>query len=267
MAREGLISAVMNATTLANVADRKPRECLTAAESERNRLIELYLPFVKTVLTKVQRNLPTHVNADDLYSAGVTGLISAVERYDPSKANTFSGYVCLRIRGSILDELRRFDSSSRRCRARNKQLEAAVMEVERDVHRAATEEEVSAHLKISVVELARRREMAKPIRIVSLDHDPERTMPGRSPLHEVIADENQECVRETLEKAELIELLASRLAELPSMQKKILALYYFEGLRFNEIAKVFDLTESRISQIHKLALGKLGALVQKAKEA
>ena len=234
---------------------------LTTAEVERNRLIEEYLPYVRTILAKVRRSLPAHVDADDLYSAGVTGLIAAADRYNPGKAVTFGGYVCLRIRCAMIDELRRLDSNTRRSRIRSKELQAAVQQTEQVLGRAPTDEELSAHLKISVAELARRRETAKPVRIISLDGEPESGASGVQPLHEAIADNNQECVREVMEKEELKQHLVNRMAELPDVQKKVLALYYFEGLRFAEIAEVFDLTESRISQIHRQAVTKLRTAV------
>lgn len=235
---------------------------LTPAEFTRNKIIEEYLPCVGAVLAKVQRGLPAHVNADDLYSAGITGLIAAAERFDPAQAQTFRSYVCLRIRGAMLDELRRFDSCSRRNRLWNKKVQVAVQEAEQALGRAPTDQELSARLQISVTELARQRDTARPVRIISLDGEPDSDPTRANPLHELIADNNQEDVRETMEREEMTQLLMRRLTELPDIQKKILALYYFEGLRFSEIAEVFDLTESRISQLHKQAVATLQAFIR-----
>ena len=242
---------------------RTPRvNRLTPAEFTRNTIIEEYLPCVGAVLAKVQRGLPAHVNADDLYSAGISGLIAAAERFDPAQARTFRSYVCLRIRGAMLDELRRLDPCTRRSRLWNKKVQVAIQEAEQALGRAPTDQELSARLKISVPELARQRDTAKPVRIISLDGEPDKNSSMANALHELIADNNQEDVRETMEKEEMTQLLMRRLAELPDIPKKIVALYYFEGLRFSEIAEVFDLTESRICQLHKQAVATLQAFIR-----
>jgi RNA polymerase sigma factor for flagellar operon FliA len=234
----------------------------TSQENERNKLLEEYLPLVGNVLAKVKRNLPSHVDADDLYSAGVMGLIAATQRFDPEQRSTFTGYACLRIRGAMLDELRRNDVCSRRSRVRNKEIQKAVLEIEQELGRAPNDRELSARLHISVSELMRRRAGAAPTRVVSLDGHPDSDAPMDGSLHEAIADHSQECVRETMEKEELAQLVAERLAALPEIQKRILALYYFEELRFAEIGAVFDLSEARICQIHKQAVAKLRSSIR-----
>jgi RNA polymerase sigma factor FliA len=258
----------MNLASLENETSRTPRTAshniqvtLTAAQRERNRLIEEYLPYVGSVLAKVQRNLPSHINTDDLYSAGVTGLIAAAEKFDPEQTASFAGYVCLRIRGAMLDELRRMDSCTRRSRVKSKQLQNAIQEIEQAVGRAPTDVELSTKLGISPAELERRRNAARPVRIVSLDAELDSDTSGTA-LHGVIADESHEDVRQLMEKEEAKELMILRLAELPDMLKKVLAMYYFEEMRFSEIAEVFGLTESRISQIHREAVTKLGRSIR-----
>jgi RNA polymerase sigma factor for flagellar operon FliA len=264
LARDGLKVRSMNAAPLERIACYTPGNpahssptSLTLAERERNRLIEEFLPYVGTVLLKMQRNLPSHIHADDLYSAGVTGLIAAAERYNAAQAASFAGYVCLRIRGAILDELRRMDPCTRRSRVRSRELQAAIQEIEQAVGRAPTAEELCRKLGISVAELERRRNAATPVRIVSMDSEVGSESSGNA-LHGIIADETQEDVRRTMENEEMKELMIRRLAALPELQRKILAMYYFEEMRFVEIASVFDLTESRICQIHREAITKLG---------
>lgn len=247
----------------ANTRSLSSYKRLTSEELKRNQLIEQHLPMVRNVLGKLQRTLPSHVDMDALYSAGVMGLIAAVDRFDARKADTFPGYACLRIRCAILDELRRFDPCSRRARMRNRQLTAACDELEQSLGRRATDRELSAHLGISVAELCEQRASATPVRIISLDGDPKTDDAASTPLHDLIADENRECVRDSLENEEMKELLAAQIDALPDMQKRILAFYYFEKMRFGEIAEVFDLTESRISQIHREALRMLKAALKK----
>jgi RNA polymerase sigma factor for flagellar operon FliA len=229
----------------------------TLCPLERNKLIEQYLPFVNAVLAKLRRNLPTYINSDDLYSAGVMGLIAAADRFDRTQMATFPGYVRLRIRCAILDELRRLDSCTRRSRARTKEIQLAVRDIEQEVGRAPTDSELSAKLNITVAELRRWRANASPVKFLSLDGDPDGDGTSDNSLHEVIMDQGHVCVRESMERQELLDLLSERLSALPEMQQKILALYYFEGARFAEIAEAFNLSEARISQIHKQAVAKL----------
>jgi RNA polymerase sigma factor for flagellar operon FliA len=235
---------------------------LTAGELQRNHQIERYFPLVDRVVTRLRRKFPQHVNPSDLRSAGITGLIAAAERFVPAQASTFEGYAYLRIQGAILDELRRIDPRSRLSRQRAKQMEAATHDMMQEDGRCPTDAELSARLQISETELGRWRDAAETVKVISLDFDsaPEGSSSGS--LHEVIADENQEGVREMMERQDLLQLLSERITELPDVQKKVLAFYYFEGMRFAEIAEVFDLTESRVCQIHKQAVARLRTLLR-----
>ena len=237
---------------------------LSSAQRDRNQLIEQYLPLVGKVLAKLRRNLPLHVDVDDLYSAGITGLIAAAERFDPAQLGSFQGYVCLRIRGAILDELRRLDTTSRRSRVRSREIQVAVQEIEQKLGRAQSDAEVSERLHISVEELDRRRQAAAPSRFISLDGGCDGTGENGRSLHDVIVDHNHACVRELMEKEETVQLLTEHLATLPDLPKRVLALYYFEGLRFSEIAEVFSLSEARICQIHKQTVMKLRTSIRRS---
>src|SRR5688572_8649730 len=105
----------------------------------RNQLIETYLPLVEKVVAVVRRRLPEHIDHDDLHSAGVMGLIGAVKRFDHAQTHTFEGYARLRIRGAVLDELRRNDSCTRRSRAMAKRIAAAAQEIAQEQGRSATD--------------------------------------------------------------------------------------------------------------------------------
>lgn len=244
-------------TATATLCVAKPKA--SAAELERNERVEQHLPLVRRVLERIRRTLPRHIDADDLYSAGVTGLIAASERFDPEQHATFPGYACLRIRGAILDELRRLDWCPRRTRANARRFEAAVQAAEQELGRAPTDNEMSRRLGVSVRSINKWREAAKPIRFLPLDQPSNGDDPQSGSLHEVIADEKDVGVRDSLEREELLTLMADRIEALPDTQKRILAMYYFEGMRLAEIAAVFNRTESRISQIHAQAVATLRA--------
>lgn len=228
-------------------------------------LIERYLPLVRNVVDRIKLNVPAHVDADDLYSVGITGLIAAVRKFDPEQGSTFSSYAAMRIRGAILDELRRMDWCPRRARARSRKLKSAINEVEQRLGRAATDEEVSAALGLSAKEYAKWVEEAKPVAFIAIDQSAEGEEGEGASLHELLADETDVTGRDNLEKQELLQLLTQRMAELPDIPRKILAMYYFENMRLAEIAAVFGLTESRICQIHAQTIIGLRAFLQRVR--
>src|SRR5512135_1263948 len=133
-----------------------------SSDLDQKELIERYLPLVRNVVDRIKLNLPAHIDADDLYSVGVTGLIAAVRKYDPEQGSTFASYAAMRIRGAILDELRRMDWCPRRARARSRKLKLAINDVEQRLGRAATDAEVCAALGLSEKEYQKWVEEAKP---------------------------------------------------------------------------------------------------------
>ncbi len=217
---------------------------------DEKELIERYLPLVRNVVDRIKINLPSHIDADDLYSVGITGLIAAVRKYDPEQGNTFAGYAATRIRGAILDELRRMDWCPRRARARARKVKEAINALEQRLGRAATEAEICKDLGLSAKDYAKWLEESRPVTFIAIDQLSAGEDSDGVSLHELLPDENDETGREKVEKQELLQLLAQRIGELPDIPRKILAMYYFENMRLAEIAAVFGLTESRICQIH-----------------
>lgn len=239
---------------------------VTPAAVDEKDLIERYLPLVRNVVDRIKLNVPAHVDADDLYSVGITGLIAAVRKFDPEQGTTFAGYAAMRIRGAILDELRRMDWCPRRARARSRKLKSAINDVEQKVGRAATDAEVSAALGLDAKEYAKWVDEAKPVTFIAIDQGSD-NLEGQGPsLHDLLRDDNDVTGRENLEKAELVQLLTQRIAELPDIPKKILAMYYYENMRLAEIAEVFGLTESRICQIHAQTILGLRAYLQRVRD-
>jgi RNA polymerase sigma factor for flagellar operon FliA len=236
-----------------------------AAVDEKD-LIERYLPLVRNVVDRIKLNVPAHVDADDLYSVGITGLIAAVRKFDPNQGSTFASYAAMRIRGAILDELRRMDWCPRRARARSRKLKNAINDVEQKVGRAATDAEVCAALGIGPKEYEKWVEEAKPVTFIAIDQTSDGEDGEGPSLHDLLRDDNDKTGRDNLEKAELLQLLAQRIQELPDIPRKILAMYYFENMRLAEIAEVFDLTESRICQIHAQTIIGLRGWLQRMKE-
>lgn len=228
---------------------------------DEKELIERHLPLVRNVVDRIKLNLPAHVDADDLYSVGVTGLINAVRKYDPAQNTTFGAYATMRIRGAILDELRRMDWCPRRARAKARKLKEAISVLEQKHGRTVTDEEVRESLGLSQKDYAKWLEGAKPVCFIAIDQVSEHEHSEGTSLHDIIADENDVPARDRLEKEELMQIVAQRIQELPDIQRKILAMYYHENMRLAEIAAVFSLTESRICQIHSQTILSLRAYI------
>jgi RNA polymerase sigma factor for flagellar operon FliA len=172
----------------------------------------------------------------------------------------------MRIRGAVLDELRRLDWCPRRARAKAKRLKESINELEQKLGRAATEEEVRVHLGLTPKEYAKWMEEARPVCFVAIDQTTESDDSEGTSLHELIADESDVPVRDRMEKEELMTLMAQRITELPEIPRKILAMYYHQNMRLAEIAAVFNLTESRICQIHAQTVLGLRAYLKRVRE-
>lgn len=212
-------------------------------------LVEKHLPLVKTVVGRLAMTLPPHVDGEDLYSAGLTGLLNAVRHYDPEAGTAFETYARVRIRGAVFDELRRMDWVPRSVHAKARKVQAVLQTLEQRKGRVPTDEEMARALKITVPEYERWLEQIRPVTYVCLDAAPAEGDESLS-QYDSLADPRQEDPRETAFRHEVSALIARRLKELPDMQRRVLALYYFEDMRLREIAEVFHLTESRICQIH-----------------
>lgn len=230
---------------------------------DEQELIIRYLPLVRNVVDRIKLNLPAHVDADDLYSVGVTGLMAAVRKYDPGQNTTFAGYATLRIRGAVLDELRRLDWCPRRARAKARKIKEAINTVEQRLGREASEEEIRTELGLTAKDYAKWMEEARPVCFVAIDQSSDGEESDGGSLHEMIADQNETPAHGRLEQEELMQLVARRIEALPETPRKILAMYYHENMRLAEIAEVFGLTESRICQIHSQTVLTLRAAIQR----
>lgn len=227
------------------------------APATEQELIENHLHLVRSAVARIKRTVPAHVDADDLYSIGLAGLVAAVRRYNPVQGRTFAGYAALRIRGAMLDELRRLDTCSRRARARMRKIKTTTRELEQKFGREVTDVEVRESLGLTREEYGKWVDEAQPVGFVAIDRQSNFENAAGASLHDLIADDQDETACVQMEKEELTALLAKRIAELPSQQKQILAMYYYENVRIGEIAKAFGVTSSRVSQVHTRTLTEL----------
>lgn len=219
-------------------------------------LVEAYLPLVKTTVGRMALTIPSFINKEELYSAGCVGLLSAVERYDPSREAKFTTYAITRIRGSILDELRQHDVLGRVTRDRVTRIHSAESELQ-NRGEELTPEAVAGEAGLSLDEYwdAEMGEMAS--RRVSLS---EVTEDGQHTLEDLIAARRNQEPGQRLELEEIIEYVEDALTD---KEKLLVVLYYSEGLTLKEIGVLMDVSESRICQLHTAMTKRLRAKLEK----
>jgi len=232
-----------------------------AKNSRRDEIVLENLGLVKAIALRVHENLPVHVDVDDLIHAGVLGLFEAASKFDPEKQVGFASYAKHRIKGAILDSLRQLDWASRDLRRRHKQLEAATRQLAAELHRTPTEAEIADHLG---VDIDRWRQMMLELRNTGLisantrsaDHEdlPEPDYPTAPDSHP-----DAICAREQMRSA-----LDEAMTCLPDRYQQVVNMYYTRELTMKEIGTILGINESRVSQIHKLALEKMNAALQGA---
>jgi len=244
--------------------DTPPRpKRIRAGSAAEAALVEKYVPLVKNVVGRLAMTLPPHVDGEDLYSAGLTGLLNAVRQYNPSAGTSFETYARLRIRGAVLDELRRMDWVPRSVHTKARKLQNVMGQLEQKKGRMPTEQEMAKALKIPLAEYQRWLEETRPATFVCLDAAFNSEHDDTINQHDSLADPRQEDPVDGAFRRELSRLIADRLKQLPDMQRKVLGLYYFEDMRLREIAEVFGLTESRICQIHAQAIHSIRSYLQR----
>ncbi|MGQ9531329.1 MAG: FliA/WhiG family RNA polymerase sigma factor [Desulfotomaculales bacterium] len=224
----------------------------------RQELILAHLPLVKYLAGRLAVRVPACLGQEDLESCGILGLIEAVEKYDPSQGTSFTGYAYHRIRGAMLDEIRRLNWVPRGTWQKLQRLSESRQRLEREYDGAAIPEEVlAAEAGITPAELQRiRRQMAQGT-LISLDEAAAGAEGESFSWGEVLPDPGSPDPLALLEEAEARELLARAVEELPERDRLVLALYYQEGLTLKEIGRVLDVSESRVCQLHGRAIARL----------
>jgi RNA polymerase sigma factor for flagellar operon FliA len=219
--------------------------------------------MVQSIVARMRQKLPSSIETDELHSIGLTGLVAAAQRYQPSHQGSFVAYAATRIRGAILDELRRLDSLSRVNRAKAKRLGSAICKLKQEQGANYSQDSLCVEMNMSAEELGAMMEEVRPVTLVSLDCADAESDFSDDSLHDIIPDDSCVSALDALERKEIISLLATRMAQLPNLQKKVLAMYYYENMQLSEIAEVFGLTESRICQIRGEAVEVLRKYITK----
>jgi RNA polymerase sigma factor FliA len=231
------------------------------SQSRRDELVLKYLPLVRAIAIRVYENLPVHVDVDDLVHAGVMGLFDAATKYNPDKQVSFQGYAKHRIKGAILDSLRDADWASRDLRKRHKQLEAITRELTAALERPPTEAEIANKMGMDVV---RWRQVAVELRMVGLLSASTRAQESENDAAPEYPATDQLNPDVLTGQRELRTVLSTAMKTLPERYQTVIGLYYLGGKTMREIGDRLGINESRVSQIHKAALEKMGVSLQSA---
>jgi RNA polymerase sigma factor for flagellar operon FliA len=231
----------------------------------RNRLVEIYLPLVKYNGERIWARLPEGVELDDLISAGVFGLMDAIDAFDLSRGVKFETYCVPRIRGAMLDELRTMDWVPRLVRSKASKLNEAIKNLEARHGRQATEVELAAELQISVPELEKMILDANAVNLISLNKKWYETDSYKDVREiDILEDKKGEDPTKRIQKNDLMRLVTKGLNR---NERLIIILYYYEELTMKEIGATLDLSESRVSQMHSSIVQRLkGQLLRRRPE-
>ncbi len=228
----------------------------------REKIILEYAPLVKVVAGRLSMYLGYNVEYEDLVSYGIFGLIDAIDKFDCLKEVKFETYASLRIRGAILDQIRKMDWIPRTIRQKQKKIENVIREIEQNTGHSASDEEIAEKLGISGDEYLEWQSQMKITGIVSLNEYMEQ---GSDVAQDYSRHTTSrfEAPEEKIEKEELARVLGDALKLLTEKEQKVITLYYYEELTLKEISNILEVSESRISQLHTRALqkmkGKLGS--------
>ncbi len=220
----------------------------------REQLIIEYAQLVKLVAGRLSIYLGHNVEYDDLVSYGIFGLIDAIDKYDLSKSVKFETYASLRIRGAILDQIRKMDWIPRTVRQRQRKLDEAVKQIEMRTGKTATDEEIAKELGLTGEELLNWQSQLKVANVVSLNEFEEN---GPEPLVDPGNPSRFMGPEEVVEEAELKEVLAESLKLLTEKEQRVIELYYYEEMTLKEISEILGVSESRVSQLHTKGLMKM----------
>ena len=225
----------------------------TSAE-DQERLIEENLELVKRIAYHLLARLPAHTEIDDLMQSGMIGLLEAARNYDPSRGASFSTFAGFRIRGAMLDEVRRHDWTPRSVHRKQRELSAAIRELEGETGRQPNAEEVADRMGISLDEYHKILRDSAGCSLFSLNEAMDENKPTRQVATDDSADPGRLCSEQQFR-----EEVVAAIGRLPEKEQMVLSLYYERDLNLKEIGAVLGVTESRVCQIHGQALARLRA--------
>jgi RNA polymerase sigma factor for flagellar operon FliA len=234
--------------------------CSDPTPEYKEKIVKRYLPLIKYVVGRMAVSAPSGLDYEDLLSFGVFGLLDAIDRFDLSKGFSFQTFAVPRIRGAILDELRKYDWISRTGREKLQKLNKAIEKVLQKkgrLHDDWVMQEMGVDEKIyrETLELASRSYIVSLDEVIALED-------GDVNLEDILSD-GEEGILSVLENQDDINRITKALSQLPEREMQVISFYYYEGLTLKEIGQILGVTESRVSQIHGKAIAGLRALIVK----
>ena len=226
----------------------------------REQIILEYAPLVKVVAGRLSMYLGYNVEYEDLVSYGIFGLIDAIDKFDMQKDVKFETYASLRIRGAILDQIRKMDWIPRTVRQKQKKIDEAIRNIEMRTGKNATDEQVAGELGLEQEELTEWQSRLKITNVISLNEFLEQ---GQEPVMDARGNSHFSQPEDVVSESELKQVLEEALEVLTEKEKKVILLYYYDDLTLKEISKVLEVSESRVSQLHTKALLKMRAKMGK----
>lgn len=244
-----------------NQVDPLWKKYFTTKEPElRNRLMEKYLGVVYYVVNKLFKTLPSHVERDDLVNIGVIGLGEALDRYNPYFGIKFETYAIPRVKGAIIDDLRKQDWLPRSLRSKSNKIRKIIEDMEQEFRGEIPSGEIANRLGISEDEYQTWQSRMSHSNMISLDK-PNQNYEEHN-LYDVIEDENSANALNSLEEEEMKKILVKVIKKLPEKARLAITLYYYEHLTFKEIGRILHVSESRISQIHTETMERMKKMIQ-----
>ncbi len=231
---------------------------------DRTTLIKEHLSLVDIITGRMVTQVPSFMNWDDIRSAGMMGLIDAANKFRPEKNILFRTFAEFRIRGAILDEMRKLDWFSRSLREKQTSVNRCMTELERELGRYPEEQEVADRMELSLEDYQKLLGQVSHLGCVSLNETLDHTDTGRSFQDALVDTRKGSSPVDILEQHELTRTVAGILEQLSEKERLVISLYYYEELTQKEISEVLGVSEGRISQLHSQALIKLKTKVQNA---
>jgi RNA polymerase sigma factor for flagellar operon FliA len=229
------------------------------ASTKKDDLIKEYSPLIKFIAQKIAVRLPSNIELDDLISAGVIGLMDAIEKYDSSRDNKFKTYAEFRIRGAMLDELRAQDWVPRSIRDKAKLLDKTIVQLEAELGRLASDEEIASALGVTIDEFHGIVNQVRPVSLLPIDQSTSFSNTDKKSIMDILEGSRTNSPFNQLNVKSIKDVVATAIEELPERQRLVLSLYYYEDLNLKEIGQVLRVTESRVSQLHAQAVTRLRA--------
>ena len=246
---------------MTQLATVKSPVALASADSEQERLIREFVPVIKAIAHRLAYRLPAHLDAEDLVSAGVIGLMDAMTKFDPSREAKFKTCAEFRIRGAMLDEIRSMDWIPRSVHQRISLLQKTHTTLLRKLGRPPTDEETAAALNMSVPELNDFLSRSQGAILVSIEDLGVQDGDGSKILRALVDTENPDPLSMVVSE-NIRQMLSQAIQQLPENERMVLTLYYYEELTMKEIGAILKVTESRVCQIHSKAVLTLKSKLQ-----